>query len=357
VNHRFFGAPLALMLTALSLSLNQCSRTSGGQPRPNGPGAAGSSVGSGAGSAAGSSAGSAAASSAGSAGGDTSAQNTGGLGGGMDELPNEHAPVEVSNPDLSDVCSSEGKRTGILNGVCPLHAGNWEWDESAGLYATTPEQSSVPACPLAEESDLAGLPAPGWRLKVDRDLGVFPAGESKDHFQSVFVVTRVDAPEPCALRMVWKLKQQALKLPLGTVIRYVSALSVRSVEDDVSMTSVVRDEAGKLLIGHAAGVRAEVWNKEVWPELSLKIEEPPICRDSERSQVELLRFTVSAGEDRCTLEARSARCCQLAAETYTVKASDAVRNSAKTVRVGDRTVALDVVNLIVARTSVLARAP
>lgn len=267
----------------------------------------------------------------------------------------QRAGLEVPNPDLSDVCAADGKRAGIASGVCPRYAGNWEWDESAALIPTTPEQSNLPPCSM-EDRDLASLSAPGWRLEVERDLGVFPAGASADHFHSVFVVKRLDAAEPCSLRLMWKLKQHALKLPVGSELHYKSALHLRGVEDDVSATSVLRDQKGQLLIGHASGMRPDVWDREVWPELALSVDQSAICADAQRSTVELLRFTIAAGRDTCTLDARSARCCSMLGDTYVVKASDAVRNSAKSVRVGERNVPQDSVNLIVAKKSLLAPA-
>lgn len=192
-------------------------------------------------------------------------------------------------------------------------------------------------------------------LRIETDLGVFAAGASPDHFHSVFVAARWDGTAPCGVRLVWKLKQQAVKLSVGSVIRHSTAVNVRSVEDDVPVTAVARDEDGKLLIGYAAGARPAVWDSRVWPEVALHIEEPAVCKDAQRNNLELLRFSLVAGEARCSLEAKSARCCDLFGDGYVAKASDAIRKTSTGTE--DTDVPLESVNVIVARKSILTHAP
>lgn len=159
------------------------------------------------------------------------------------------------------------------------------------------------------------------------------------------------------MRLVWKLKQKAVKLEVGTEIRLARVFTIRSVEDDVSSTAVVRNAQGQLLIGFASGARPEVWDSKVWPELSLSIDAAPVCHEPAHEEIERLRFTLIAGDGRCTLEACSARCCTLQESNYLVMASDAVRNSSTTILGNAGSVPLDSVTVVVARQGVLVSAP
>ena len=142
-----------------------------------------------------------------------------------------------------------------------------------------------------------------------------------------------NAPQPCALRLVFKVKQHAVKLDAGTIVRYAERLTIRNVEEDVTRTSVLRDDTGAFLIGSADWVRPTVWDADLWPELSLAIEPGTVCQDPQFPEVHRLRFTLGGpNDDRCALEAATARCCTFGGQPHLVLAPDAARTTGPTPR-------------------------
>lgn len=277
-------------------------------------------------------------------GGMGSAGTNGDLGTALDGL---------SNPNLRDVCAQDGTIAGVIDRRCPSHQDGWSWAGESVIYDVMPVHSSRPSCPLDEEEHLKGLDRPGWLLRIDSVLGPFPVSPTSDHYHTVVVGTRMDVSEPCAIRVVWKIKQHSVNLRAGMTVRYARRFTIRSVEDDVTVTSVLRDEQGGFLLGLMSGGRPTAWDRDIWPELTLGVEAQPVCSDARFPTLKRLRVTLSSGADQCVLEAQTARCCTFASEIHTVMAIDAFRDTAPQGAVGGEGTVLDHVTILVAKKGVL----
>jgi hypothetical protein len=224
---------------------------------------------------------------------------------------------------MADVCSWSGSTQGIVNGICPRRQDDWQWITEMVMYPPMPGESTLESCPISDDAYLADLPNPGWRLRVDK---VLPSGledNTTDHFASGIVATRLDGPAPCAVKLVWILKQQSVNLPVGTIVRYLHQYTILHVEKDVFQASVLRDEKGALLIGFAVSIRPEVWYTDMWPEMTLSFGSTPVCRDAKYPDALALRLTLSSGPDACTLDSGTAKCCSFSGVPYEVVCPDA----------------------------------
>lgn len=264
----------------------------------------------------------------------------------------------LPNPNISNVCQHSGKQEGIVNEVCARQADDWEWDADMSIVEILKEQSSLPACPLSQDGNLAGLAGPGWRLRVDSVLAPYLVARSSDHYYTVVIATRLDVSEPCAVRLVWTVKQHRIDLKPGMIVRYALRKTVRNLEDDTTVTAVMRDDEGRFLLGHVGGVRPEVWDKDLWPELVLSIDPQVLCSDPRFPALKRLRFTLSAGADSCTLDAATARCCTFGGDTHLVQAVGASRNTTvPPAGIGAGHAVFDKIHVLVARPSVLLPVP
>lgn len=264
----------------------------------------------------------------------------------------------VANPQLNDICTLSGKLGTVVEGRCPTRTGSWEWDTEMTVYDVSPTQSSLPSCPLTDDRDLAELDTPGWLLRVEKVIGPELAAQSTDHYHTVVIASRIDGATPCAVRLVWKIKQQGVALAVGRVVRLSRRYTIRSVEDDTTVTAVLRDEKRVFLIGFTTGARPAVWDQDLWPELTLAIDAEPVCSDTQHPGVQRLRFSLSDGTNRCTLEGASARCCTFGGESYLALSSDAVRSTTST---ADASISaggsFEHVTVLVARSGMLVPVP
>jgi hypothetical protein len=181
-----------------------------------------------------------------------------------------------------------------------------------------------------------------------------PAGEPADHFNTAVFATRLDGPQRCALRLVFRLKQQIVRMDAGTEVRFAYRRSIRHVEEDVSVTTTLRSSEGELLLGAVTSVRPEVWDKDMLPELTLSVQAGSLCQESKYPTLQRLRFTLSSGTDTCTLDAATARCCKFSGKNHLVLAADALRTSKAS---GGSTSTRDGITVLVAREGLLAPAP
>jgi hypothetical protein len=224
-------------------------------------------------------------------------------------------PSVIANPDLADVCLWSGNTEGIVDGICPRREDDWVWTTEMVMYRSLPGESELPACPLDYEADLAGLDVPGWLMRVDGTLPSIPVEHTTDHYYSRFLATRLDGPAQCTVKLVLNLKQQSVRLAAGTVVRYSHRSTIIN-----GTTNLLRDENGVLLIGWVSSIRPEVWEKDMWPELTLSFASTPVCQKAGYPDALFLRLTLSNGADTCTLDGSTARCCTFSGVLYEVAA-------------------------------------
>jgi hypothetical protein len=286
----------------------------------------------------------------------------GGAGGDvpLDALPTKDAqPVTIPNPILAEFCKLTGKMDGVVDGVCPLHTDGWDWDQEAGILAANPGQSALPSCSVSGAGDLVGLDSPGWRLRIDKVVGPEKTQNSLDDFSTALFVTRLDGAKPCALRVILRLKQRGVKLASGNTVHFAYRYTIRNVEDDVSFTAVLRDDNGVFLMGMASGVRPAVWDKDMWPELALEVESGKVCSDQRFPTRQDLRFSLVSGNEKCTLESHTARCCSFGGKSFEVMSPYATRSAYEqgTVVVSGGATPVDKIAITVARPGILVPAP
>jgi hypothetical protein len=250
---------------------------------------------------------------------------------------------------MADVCSWSGDTQGIVNGICPGRQDDWQWITEMVMYPPLPGESTLESCPISDDAYLADLPNPGWRLRVDATLPGIPPEHTTDHYYTQVVATRLDGPAPCAVKLVWILKQQSVNLPVGTIVRYSHQYTILNVEKDVFEASVLRDDKGALLIGFARAIRPEVWYTDMWPEMTLSFGSTPVCRKPQYPDALALRLTLSSGADTCTLDSGTAKCCSFSGVPYEVVCPDAWRSAS-----GDHP---DYAYVLVARQDILVPAP
>jgi hypothetical protein len=226
----------------------------------------------------------------------------------------------IPNPNMAEVCMWSGTTESVVDGICPGREGDWEWITEMVMYKSLPGESVLSPCPLANDSDLAGLITPGWLMRVEETLPSTPVEHTTDHYYSRVLATRLDGPIQCAVKLVWNLKQQRVNLAIGTVVRYLHRYTILNAETDAFTTNLLRDEKGELLIGYVAGIRPQVWAKDMWPEVTLSFASTPICQKAGYPDALALRLTLSSSRDTCTLDSGTARCCSFDGVLYEVEA-------------------------------------
>ena len=255
----------------------------------------------------------------------------------------------IADPNVADVCTWSGNTEGVVNGVCPLREDGWAWIAEMFVYAPMAGEASLESCPITDDAYRVDLDTPGWLLRVDKVLPSGVEDNTTDHFASGVVATRLDGPVPCAVKLVWVMKQQLISLPVGSVVRYSQRYTIINVETDAFRTNVLRDENGALLVGWVVGIRPQVWDSDMWPELALSFASPPVCQKAGYPDALALRLTLSNGQDTCTLDSQTARCCTFSGVPYEVISTDAWHSVS-----GERP---DYANILVARQDILVPAP
>jgi hypothetical protein len=123
------------------------------------------------------------------------------------------------------------------------------------------------------------------------------------------------------------LKQQTINLPLGTVLRFSAQFTIINPETDVFLMNVLPDDNGAFLVGWTGGIRPEVWNSDMWPEMSIAFANSPVCQKSAYPDAHALRVTLLSGSESCQLDSVSGRCCTLGGVLYEVVCTDAWHDS------------------------------
>jgi hypothetical protein len=200
------------------------------------------------------------------------------------------------------------------------------------LYAGT-----APACP----PDDSPTPA-GWRIKVEK-VEVRPSGDpASRHFGTVVSGTRLDSQSPCGVALWILLREEKVNLAPGSVVRYAVKHS-----PNVSYSGTLRDADERLLIGVVRGQRPQIWDAEMFPGITLSLDQQPVCRPR-GYKMQQLRAHLRSGTDDCAVECYTRRCCTLGGETLDVRADLAARYEET---VGPQQ---DQVNLLVRRPGVVS---
>ena len=239
-----------------------------------------------------------------------------------------HSSVgSVVNPHLANVCSWSGKIQGVVNGICPEHQNGWQWNTEMTMYAPQPGEASLDACPITDEHYVSDVATPGWLLRVEKTLPFRLDDHATDHFVTQVLTTRLDGPSPCSLKLVWVLKQQGINLVSGTIVRFAMEYTIVDPEKDAYRTSLLRDDKGAVLVGWVGDIRPEVWNNYIWPEATLSFGSKPLCQRSGYADTFALNVTLAIGDDTCTLDSGTGRCCTFGGMPYEVLCPDAWHSS------------------------------
>jgi hypothetical protein len=147
------------------------------------------------------------------------------------------------------------------------------------------------------------------------------------------------------------LRAEKVNLVAGSTVVYAVKRTVRNLENDVSMTTTLRDPKGRLLLAYASGQRPEVWDSDMLPGLTLSLDQaPPLCQQR-GFKVQQLRIHLRSGTDDCAVDCYAHRCCSLGGDTLEVRADSAVRYQD---RVGPQQ---DVVNIMIRRQGLISPVP
>jgi hypothetical protein len=215
--------------------------------------------------------------------------------------------------DGGALCSGSGVLTGIgPSGVCPtgVHPIVGRVETSAVGLA----HDGLPAC--------AGFLKPdGLAMASDTVSGVrvdstnwTASGDGELRYVTTIVGRLSGSSGGCGVQIsVHMATNWRVEIPSGTVLGY--AMHWYAFETAPKRTTVLRDGSGKLLVAFTGGNTLSFWDKNLVPELDIEFASAPICATPGGS---LLRATLRAGGDSCTVDSLTRACCALGGAEYSV---------------------------------------
>ena len=230
-----------------------------------------------------------------------------------------HLSNDSSVRAFTDLCTLDGSYPDVDKGVCKPTTEPVAEVGLASFFAPSQGKPLFKNCDGLPNYDSVLTSAQGIKFRIE-DQTLFFRDERYVGLETTGIhVTALNLGEPCSAFLLFTLPQKRVKLPVGSSITFTSRIYVRDPEKDVNRTIVLRDEGGHLVALSLGGVRAEVWDAELLPELRVSAGQL-VCPASPPKTPESLfiRFELSDGTARCGLDSSTARCCSLLSRTFEV---------------------------------------
>lgn len=233
--------------------------------------------------------------------------------------------VPVKTDDSGSLCSGTGRLSCSKPSLsCPRY-------DTAPVtigITTTAYEGSLPKCAAADIGD--ALDGRGFSFPVRVELvqeKIYPMNGA-DQLETWVHLAKTDASPECGLLANFRSLSERPHVEAGMRLRF-SARAVGDSQTDLRRVDAISSDRGDILYALTQSVAPASFERELGdllPGLSIATEGQALCKDTGGG--EGLRVLLKGGDDSCSVDSQTSRCCELFGKDYEVEMLSAISSTA-----------------------------